>query len=158
MLTAQTSSSPTNALRAYNGGFFQILVSPEQTGGNFALLDITLPKGAEPPRHVHTREDETFYVLDGTVQFEVGDNVTIGQVGQAVFAPRHIAHQFRILTEQARMLTLITPGEFANYFVEFSQPIAEAPVTLQAPQGPPPADVLALLVSRLAGAYGAHFA
>ncbi|WP_400190519.1 cupin domain-containing protein [Hymenobacter sp. B81] len=153
----QLISAPTSALRAYQGGYLQMLISPEQTGGSFALLDITLPRGSEPPRHRHTREDETFYVLDGRVQFAVGDEVVTGEAGQAVFAPRNVAHHFTILTPQARMLTLITPGEFANYFLEFSSPIAEAPTQLQAPQGPPPAEVLAALLARTAG-YGVEFA
>ncbi|QHV96454.1 cupin domain-containing protein [Spirosoma endbachense] len=158
MLTEQPSFIQVNDLRAYNGGFFRVLISPEQTGGSFSIIDITLPKGAEPPRHLHTREDETFYILDGTIRFEIGDQVIIGEVGQAVFAPRNIEHLFTLQTEQARMLTLITPGDFANYFVEFSQPIEQAPTTLEAPKGPPPADALALLVSRLTERYGARFA
>lgn len=157
MLTEQFPSTSTSNLRAYAGGFFRVLVSPEQTGGSFALIDVTVPKGGEPPRHVHTREDETFYVLAGTVRFEIGDTVTIGQVGQAVFAPRNVEHQFIIQSEQARMLTFLTPGDFANYFIEFSQPIDQEPAVVKAPQGPPPADMMAHLIARLSGGYGIHF-
>ncbi len=156
-MTTQLLSVQTNELRAYQGGFFRVLVSPEQTGGAFSLVDITLPRGSQPPRHVHMLEDETFYVLEGTVRFEIGDSVTIGEVGQAVFAPRNIAHQFIIQTPHVRMLTLLTPGDFANYFVEFSEPIAEAPTQLQAPQGPPPADLLAQWIKRLDEQYNVYF-
>ena len=157
MLTEQVISAQVDELRAYQGGFFKLLISPEQTGGSLSLVDMTVPKGAAPPRHVHTREDETFYVMEGTIRFEVGDEVITAEAGQAVFAPRNVEHQFFIESAHARMLTLLTPGDFANYFVEFSEPIAEAPKTLQAPQGPPPAEVLAQWVARLNGGYGVHF-
>lgn len=158
MLTEQSTITEAPELRAYQGGFFRVLVSPEQTNGNFALIDFTLPKGSEPPRHVHLREDETFYLLDGSVEFQIGDRVILGEVGQAIFAPRTVDHQFRIQSEQARMLTLITPGDFANFFREFSAPIDQEPVTLQAPQGPPPADVLNRLVARMTERFDVRFA
>ncbi|GAB4031092.1 cupin domain-containing protein [Spirosoma gilvum] len=154
----QIAVTQSNSLRAYNGGFLRVLISPEQTGGSFALLDITLPKGSEPPRHTHTREDETFYLLEGSVRFDIGEQSLIGQPGQAIFAPRNIEHQFSILSEHARIVTLLTPGDFANYFVEFSQPIPEVPTVLQAPQGPPPTEMLAHLLARLSGGYGVQFA
>lgn len=157
MLAEQPTLMQINGLRAYQGGFFRVLVSPEQTDGSLAIIDITLPKGSEPPRHLHTREDETFYIIDGSVQFEIGDTVIDGKAGQAVFAPRNIEHQFTIQTDKARMLTVITPGDFVNYFLEFSQPIADEPIRLQAPQGPPPADVVDRLVSRLTSRFGAQF-
>ena len=157
MLAEQTLSTPINELRAYQGGYFRVLVSPEQTDGNFAIIDATLPKGSEPPRHLHTREDETFYLLEGSVQFEIGDEVIMGEVGQAVFAPRNIAHRFIIQTDKARMLTLLTPGDFVNFFLEFSAPIADVPPSVQAPKGPPPAELLTRLITRLESRFGAHF-
>jgi quercetin dioxygenase-like cupin family protein len=149
MLAEPTISTQIKDLHAYQGGFFRVRVSPEQTGGSFALIEFTLPRGSEPPRHMHTHEDETFYLLDGRVRFEIGDAVIEGEIGQAVFAPRNVAHRFIIQTEQARILTFITPGDFANFFLEFSQPITEVPTSVQAPTGPPPAGLLERLVSRL---------
>ncbi|GAB3840486.1 cupin domain-containing protein [Hymenobacter jeollabukensis] len=150
-------SSLAGSLRAYQGGFLQLLISPAQTGGQLALLDFTLPQGSEPPRHRHTREDETFYVLEGQVRFEIGDAVVVAEAGQAVFAPRGLDHLFAIQSPQARLLTLITPGEFSGYFLEFSTPIAQAPAQLRAPQGPPLPEVLAQMLASAAG-YGVQFA
>ncbi|WP_338869806.1 cupin domain-containing protein [Spirosoma sp. SC4-14] len=158
MLAEQSTVIAAQELRAYQGGFFRVLVSPEQTDGNFALVDFTLPKGSEPPRHVHGHEDETFYLLEGSVEFEIGNAIVLGKVGQAVFAPRTVAHQFRIQSEQARMLTLITPGDFVNFFREFSVSIDQEPITIQAPQGPPPTDVLDRLVARMTERFGVRFA
>ncbi|GAB3918315.1 cupin domain-containing protein [Larkinella terrae] len=157
MLAEQTLIQPQN-LRAYQGGFFRVQVSPEQTDGAFAMIEFNLPQGSEPPRHIHTREDETFHILDGTVRFEIGNTVITAEKGQTVFAPRLIEHQFKIQTEQARILTLITPGDFANFFLESSQPITEVPATLEAPKGPPPADVIARIVARLSDRYASYLA
>ena len=157
MIAEQPIVTQINGLRAYQGGFFRVLVSPGQTDGSLAIIDSTLPKGSEPPKHIHTREDETFYIIEGRVQFEIGDTVINGEIGQAVFAPRNIEHKFTIKTDRARMLTVLTPGDFVNFFLEFSQPIDNEPTSVQAPQGPPPAEVVARLVSRLTNRFGAQF-
>ena len=46
------------------GCLFTVLADSEETGGQFGLVESLSPKGAEPPRHIHSREDETFYVLE----------------------------------------------------------------------------------------------
>ena len=157
MTTTQVLPLLSTELRAYQGGFFRVLVSPDQTEGRLSIVDMTLPKGSEPPRHVHTLEDETFFVVDGTVEFTIGDEVTIGKPGQALFAPRNVEHQFRIQSEQARLIVTITPGDFANYFIDFSEPITEAPTHVQAPQGPPPADLIAQWIKALDERFHVHF-
>ncbi|UFH56298.1 cupin domain-containing protein [Spirosoma sp. KNUC1025] len=116
-----------------------------------------MPKGSEPPRHIHSWEDETFFLLEGRVQFEIGDSVIMGEIGQPVFGPRNVAHQFIIQSEQIRMLTAVTPGDFANFFWDFSQSIDDVPTRLQAPKGPPPADLLARLTAQITGRFGARF-
>jgi len=139
--------------REYNGGYFKTLISPAQTAGNFALLEMKLPQGAEPPLHVHDREDETFYVLDGMVNFYIGDKVVSVGPGQAIFAPRMIAHRFQIMSKQLHFVTLLTPGAFWEYFMEFSTECDTTP-TVKAPAGPPALDVLMHLANRLNTHYG----
>jgi len=135
----------TTAYRSYQGGYFQTLIAPQQTGNALALLELTLPKGAEPPLHVHTNEDEAFYVLDGEISVTVGDNVTILKRGEALFAPRNVPHSFKILTERATLMNLITPGSLWNYFIAFSEPLSELPGTIAAPVAPPAERVKAML-------------
>ncbi|PJJ83607.1 cupin domain-containing protein [Mucilaginibacter auburnensis] len=143
----------SSAYRAYQGGFFTTLIAPDQSVGALALMDMVLPRGAEPPLHVHEFEDEAFYLLEGHMRFQVGDDVTELKAGQAIYAPRKIPHLFSILSEQAHFITLITPGKFWNYFMEFSTAASEQP-PVTPPQGPPPAELLSLLTSRLETAYG----
>ena len=155
-LLDQPQVAQAGDLRAYQGGYFRVLVAPAQTNNSFALLEMTLPHGAEPPRHVHTREDETFYVLEGEVCFRVGDEVVTARAGQAVFGPRQVPHQFSILSPQARILTLLTPGQFTGYFMSQSKPLAAA-CPLTPPQGPPPFEVLMGLKYLLQEQHGVLF-
>ncbi len=143
-------------LRAYQGGYFRVLVAPEQTSNAFALCEMCLAPGAEPPRHLHTREDETFYVLEGEVRFQVGDNVVVAKTGQSMFGPRNVPHQFNILSPTARILVLLTPGQFIDFFMDQSQPLTAA-IPVSSPQGPPPPKVLALVVRSLKEEHGVLF-
>jgi quercetin dioxygenase-like cupin family protein len=143
----------TSVYRNYQGGYFKTLVSPAQTEGAFALMEMVLPRGAEPPLHLHTYEDETFYLLEGTLLFRIGDTETEVNPGEAVFAPRMVPHLFKILSNQARFITLISPGKFWEYFMEFSTP-STGELVVTPPQGPPPAEFIAHLISRMQSSYG----
>ena len=131
--------------RNYQGGYFKTLISPEQSGGSLAILDLTLPAGAEPPPHIHTLEDETFYVLDGELQLRVGDTLVLLKAGEAVFAPRNVPHSFKILTDSARFINLITPGTLWAYFMAFSEPCEVEPKIKQLLQPPPPEHIQSML-------------
>ncbi|WP_224998563.1 cupin domain-containing protein [Cesiribacter sp. SM1] len=150
MQTSDKTANPTSAAvayRSYMGGYYSVLISPEQNGGSFALLDMTLPKGVEPPRHMHTKEDESFYLIDGEIDFHIDEQIIKAKPGQAVFAPRMVPHHFALQTPTARFLTLITPGGFAEYFEAFSTS-TEIPAVVP-PQGPPPAEFISFMTSRL---------
>ncbi|WP_114791331.1 cupin domain-containing protein [Niabella yanshanensis] len=122
--------------RSYQGGYFRSLITPEQTGNLFSLLEFTLPRGAEPPPHIHTNEDESFYVLDGELSVTIANRCTTLRKGDALFAPRNISHSFKIITGQAVFINLITPGKLWNYFIEFSEPLESLPQTLTVPRAP----------------------
>ena len=142
--------------RNYQGGFFKTLISPEQTNGTMALVDMTLPKGVEPPPHTHTKEDESFYLLEGFITFYIGDKVIEAKQGEAVFAPRMVPHHFTINSASARFLTAITPGKFLEYFMEFSFPAAEE-LSVIAPQGPPSEAAIKHMTKQLSEKYGVLF-
>ncbi|MES2810450.1 MAG: cupin domain-containing protein [Bacteroidota bacterium] len=146
-----------NIYRDYNGGYFKTLVSPVQSAGTLAVIEMVLPKGSEPPKHVHAHEDETFYMLEGRIYFEIGDEqIEIGP-GDSAFAPRGIPHLFKILDEQAKFITIISPGKFSEYFIEFSVPTMGEP-KITPLQGPPPPEVIELLIDRMVNVYGVNFA
>lgn len=137
--------SQTNDYRSYQGGYFRTLISPEQTKNTLALLEFTLPAGAEPPLHIHKNEDESFYVLEGRISVRMGEEVSILEPGDALFAPRNTPHTFKILSGTAKALNLITPGSLWNYFMEFSTPLTELPGVVTAGAAPGREEVLRML-------------
>jgi quercetin dioxygenase-like cupin family protein len=118
----------------YSGWLLTFLATAEETRGQFALIEATSRKGNVPPRHIHHREEETFYVLEGEMTVSVGDRTFKATPGTMVCLPRDVAHSFAIDSEQLRMLVLLTPAGLEGWFKEFSVPAPA--MTL-----PPPAEV-----------------
>jgi quercetin dioxygenase-like cupin family protein len=118
----------------YSGWLLTFLATGEDTQGRFALLEGVARKGNVPPPHIHSREDETFYVVEGEMTLTVAGQKIKGTPGSVIFAPRGIVHSFEIDSEQVRMLVLMTPAGLEGYFKECSVP---APALTM----PPPAEV-----------------
>jgi quercetin dioxygenase-like cupin family protein len=118
----------------YSGWLLTFLATGEDTQGQFALIEQVTQKGNNPPRHIHHREDETFYVLEGEMTFSIGDQTIKTTPGTTVFAPRSVAHSFTIDSEQVRILVLLTPAGLETFFKELSLPAPS--MTL-----PPPAEI-----------------
>jgi len=98
----------------------------KQTGGStcWALWAIGPKTGTI--FHQHTYEDETFYVLNGTFEIDVGGQITVGGPGTCVFGPRGTPHRFtNVGTEQGRLVTVWTPAGLENWFQALGVPIHE---------------------------------
>jgi len=106
----------------YSGWLLTFLATAEETRGQFALIEATARKGNVPPRHVHHREEETFYVLEGEMNVTVGDRTFKATPGTLVCLPRDVAHSFAIESEQLRTLILLTPAGLEDFFKEISVP------------------------------------
>jgi quercetin dioxygenase-like cupin family protein len=119
--------------RWWFGALAEIKLAAEQTGGTLSLIEVTEGPGAAAPLHVHHREDETFWILDGDVTFEVGDTTIDAQAGDVAFAPRGIPHRYTAGPAGCRMLFLMTPGGFEDLVRGMSVPA-------QARTLPPPSD------------------
>ena len=93
------------------------------TGGAFGLVEhLTMPPGFASPYHTHRREDESFYVLEGTIAFIVDDVWTTVPAGGFVFGPRGIRHGFKVVGDApARMLLLCTPAGFEQFVVQLGE-------------------------------------
>lgn len=103
----------------------------ETTNGAFGLIEHwDMPPGFGTPYHTHRREDETFYVIEGTVAFVCGSDWLEGGPGAFVYGPRDVAHGFRVIGQQpARMLVMCTPGGFERFILDQATPLAEPPST-----------------------------
>jgi quercetin dioxygenase-like cupin family protein len=92
----------------YLGCLFTVLADSEETGEQFGLIESLSPKGTEPPRHVHSREDETFYLLEGEITFYIGEETYEATPGTFVSAPRGLPHSS---SEPAQALEIPPPSE-----------------------------------------------
>lgn len=91
-----------------------VKMNADQTGGDFLLFEVQADYQGGVPPHIHHREDETFYILEGHIQFQVGDKTMEVGPGDTVFGPRSVPHAWRTLSpEGSRLLILFTPG--ANF-------------------------------------------
>jgi mannose-6-phosphate isomerase-like protein (cupin superfamily) len=116
----------------YRGNLVTNLAEARETDGAYCLMEAVLKPGNEPPPHVHSREDELFYVIEGSFDVYVGDEVfPVGQ-GGCVFLPRLTAHAFIIRSPRLKMLTLFTPGGLECAFGKESLPAQSLEVPAEA--------------------------
>ena len=88
--------------------------SRHSTGGALSVLETSI--GAGPPLHVHDREDECFYVLDGELSIRCGGDPFGAAAGSFVFLPRGRPHRFWAVGPPARLLLIAVPGGIEDYF------------------------------------------
>lgn len=125
------------------GDVYRFLATGEQTGGAYALCEARVLPGGGPPPHIHHREDESFFILEGEVTFLLGDRKVVAKPGSFVQGPRGIPHAFKNESgAPARMLVHVSPPGFEQFMAEFATPVASfdsppVPVT--------PADIAKLL-------------
>jgi quercetin dioxygenase-like cupin family protein len=95
--------------------------APEDCDGRMAVFHLVAPPMSGPPLHVHSREDEFFYVLEGELVFEVdGVRHTVG-AGGSVGLVRGVPHRYQNFTDRdARLLIVTTPGAFCGFFKDIS--------------------------------------
>ncbi|MGD0375645.1 MAG: cupin domain-containing protein [Streptosporangiaceae bacterium] len=105
------------------GSLFERLASPAETAGSFGLSLVTQPAGTAPPLHVHTREDEAFYLLDGNLTYSADGQPYRLSAGSFIYLPRGIPHTFRVTgSRPARFLALVTPGSLLTLYDEVGRP------------------------------------
>ena len=91
------------------------------TKDRFAFFHATAPPMSGPPLHVHSREDELFYILEGEIVFQIANQRTVAKVGTTIFAPRESVHAYQNFTKHtARLLIMVTPAGVDRLFEEMS--------------------------------------
>jgi quercetin dioxygenase-like cupin family protein len=137
----------------FDVGIGCVCLSGADTGGAYCLLDIGLAPGMAVPRHMHTREDEAYYVLSGELEVVVGDEVFILRAGDTLIAPRDIPHQLRNSGDvENHYLIMFSPSGFEGFLKATAVP---APDNAVAPTEPPA--VAVRNVHQLAADYGILF-
>lgn len=127
---------------AFSGDRYTIKAAAGDTGGSFGLMEAIVPPQSGPPMHIHHKEDEAFYIVDG--RFEIADHgrELVAGPGSFIWLPRGGPHRFRNISDKhAKMLLFFLPGGFEQFFVDCGHPVVDG-----AP--PPSADQFAVDVER----------
>lgn len=117
---ARSTETTTGALIGMGARF---VMDGGDADGRFGLIEHPIiPRGLACPMHLHTREDEYSFILEGRWGFQLGDRVVYGEPGDLVYKPRDVWHSFWNASDRpGRLLEIISPSGFEHYFVELSR-------------------------------------
>ena len=108
-------------IRSPLGGDVTYLVRGEHSNGALAALEAINRPGEGPPLHVHTREDEAVYVLEGEFRWKLGGELSAGGPGSFIYIPRGLPHTWQIVGEgNGRMLVTFFPAGMEGFFDRLS--------------------------------------
>ncbi|MCD2194722.1 cupin domain-containing protein [Actinomycetospora endophytica] len=132
------------------GSLFERLAGASETGGQLGVSVVTQPPGAASPLHVHTREAEAWYLLEGSMTYCAGEQFVSMTAGDFIYLPRGVPHAFRTGGPgPARFVALTVPGSLMDLYDELGRPATERRV----PTGDVPAQDIARWME-LSAAYG----
>jgi quercetin dioxygenase-like cupin family protein len=129
--------------RWFLGFLITIKSSAQTTDGRVAVVEHLAPEGAGSPLHVHHREDEWFYVIDGELTFWVGGLVINAPAGSFVYGPREIPHTFIVSSAEARFLLVNEPAGFENFLRALSEPAQTLTLPPSSSEPPDPEQMIA---------------
>jgi quercetin dioxygenase-like cupin family protein len=127
MSSTTSNVSPRQDTYWWGGSLMEIKARAEDSGGVLSVLEGRFfEKGYGPPLHVHSREDEAMYVLEGQLRFRVGDDEIVAGPGTWVWQTRGVPHTFTVESEGARALLIFAPGGLEGMFEEGGVPAGES--------------------------------
>jgi mannose-6-phosphate isomerase-like protein (cupin superfamily) len=104
-------------------GRMTIKATGQSTQGGYGLTEAVIPPGFSPPLHIHDREDESFYLVEGELTLRCGDQTYSATAGSFIFHPRGVPYSFVVESDRpVRMLNLMTPGGGEGFFIEAGRP------------------------------------
>ena len=107
------------------GDVVRVILSQDETGGGMSVVQQSVKPGSGIPLHVNTREDEVFQVLEGELEFQIGDGTVVAEPGTTIYAPRHTPHGFRAAGSAPALLQItMTPAAWKDG--RGNQPFADA--------------------------------
>ncbi len=90
---------------------YRFFATGEETDGKYATWEAIVPPGGDPPPHVHSREEESFYILEGEITFTVGEEKIAATEGMFANMPVGSLHSFKNRSDrQARMIVSVAPA------------------------------------------------
>lgn len=106
------------------GALYTFKALGSENGNAYTLVEIYGRGGLATPHHLHEREEEGFYVVDGEVTLNIGEDSIKAAPGTFAFVPRGVPHGFRFDSAEAKLLLLLTPGAAGHegLFREIGEP------------------------------------
>ncbi|UPK69957.1 cupin domain-containing protein [Chitinophaga filiformis] len=107
------------------GDTYRIVIPGKQTNGEFAMIDMLVPPGGGPGPHAHASFHESFYVVDGEVEFKTEEGKTIARKGDVITIPKGGAvHSFKNVSgNMAHLLCTVVPAGLDAFFEEIGTPV-----------------------------------
>jgi quercetin dioxygenase-like cupin family protein len=127
------------------GGRYQVKVAGDDTDGAMTVVEMWMPAGMGPPPHTHPGA-ETVYVLEGKINYHIGDEAIEGGPGAFFHVPAGTVENFEPI-EETRVLVTYTPGGIEKFFAEAGEP-AQGPGLPPAPEGPPDIERIASIAAQ----------
>ena len=126
-----TLTKPTEGRTiAVSGDVYRFLAVGEDTDGKYALWEAIVPPGGGPPPHVHSREEEGFYVLEGEITFQIDGERLVAGAGTFANMSVRTPHSFKNESGQpAKMLVFVAPAGLERIFFEVGQPVDQGATT-----------------------------
>lgn len=130
-----TLSKPANDRTvAVVGDVYRFLATGDDTNGKYALWEALVPPGGGPPPHVHSREEEGFYILEGEIIFLIGEERVVATAGTFANMPVGTPHSFKNEGDRpAKMLISVAPAGLEGMFFEVGVPLDEGATTALPP-------------------------
>ena len=128
---------------------WSVLVSQDDTGGQFSVMEQLMPRRSGVAPHLHPRVSEMFYVLDGEMALQLEDQLVTAKPGQFVRIPPATPHAFAVTSESCRVLNLYVPALFDDYIAMTSVPATAATPPPSGAQKPPTEEQMAAFNARL---------
>ena len=116
------------------GDVYRFLATGDDTNGKYAIWEAIVLPGGGPPPHVHSREEEGFYILEGEITLTIDGERLVATVGMFANMPVGVPHSFKNESDRpARMLISVAPAGLERMFFEFGVPVPQGATT-----APPP--------------------
>jgi quercetin dioxygenase-like cupin family protein len=116
------------------GDVYRFLATGEDTNGKYALWEAVVPPGGGPPPHVHSREEEGFYVLEGKITLTISDKRHVASAGMFANMPVGTLHSFKNEgSRPAKMLISVAPAGLEQMFFEVGVPVPPGATTAAPP-------------------------
>src|SRR5947208_11613163 len=108
------------------GDVYRFLATGDDTNGKYAMWEAIVPPGGGPPPHVHSREEEGFFILEGEITLHIGEKRIVATAGMFANMPVGTPHSFKNESNRpAKMLISVAPAGLKKMFFEFGVPLPD---------------------------------